>query len=99
MNIKANVKEEQFITEWSFEFMELLDDVKDETSANYNNIDGLFEFGGYIIWFSTERKISFENYVKLVNIFATITSDQLGMSYNKTLNAILNETLNFGESR
>lgn len=97
--MKTNIKEEQFITEWSFEFMELLDDVIDESSANYNNIDGLFEFGGYIIWFSTERKISFENYVYLVNVLTTLTFDHIGMSFNKALNLLLNETLNFGESR
>lgn len=99
MSMKTNVKEEQFITDWSYEFMELLDNVIDESSANYNNIDGLFEFGGYIIWFSTERKISFESYIELVNVLSTLTSKQLGMSFNKVLNAILNEALNFGASR
>lgn len=97
--MKTNVKEEQFITDWSFEFMELLDNVIDESSANYNNIDGLFEFGGYIIWFSIERKISFESYIELVNVLSTLTSKQLGMSFNKALNAILNETSKFGASR
>ena len=91
MSMKTIVKEEQFITEWSFEFMELLDNVIDESSANYNNIDGLFKFGGYIIWFSTERKISFENYVHLVNVLTTLTSNNIGISFDKALNLLLNE--------
>lgn len=99
MNNKVNVKEEQFITEWGFEFMELLDAVRDENNANYNHINALFEFGAYIIWFSTERKISFESYIELVNVLSTLTSKQLGMSFDNALNVFLKETLNFGASQ
>lgn len=92
---KPNIKEEQFIIEWSFEFMELLDGVRDETNCNYNNIDGLIEFGGYIVWFSMERNISFESYINLLNTLATLTTNNTTLNFDKVLKAILKESSEF----
>lgn len=45
MNNKTNVKEEQLVIEWTFEFMEMIDVVKDESAPSNINLESLFEFG------------------------------------------------------
>lgn len=99
MNNKTNVKEEQFVIEWTFEFMEMIDGVKDESAPSNINLESLIEFGGWIIWFSTDRQISFENYINLVNGLATFTSENFLISFEKTLSSLLHESLMFGVSR
>ena len=99
MNIKTNVKEEQFCIEWTFEYMEMIDGVKDESAPSNINLESLLEFGGWIIWFASERKISFENYVNLVNGLATFTSENFLISFEKALSYLLHESFMFGVSR
>ena len=99
MNIKTNVKEEQFLFEWAFEYMEMIDGVKDESSPLNVNLESLIEFGGWIIWFSTDRNISFENYINLVNGLATFTSKNFLISFEKALSSLLHESFMFGVSR
>ena len=99
MNNKTNVKEEQFVIDWTFEFIEMIDGVKDESTPSNINLESLFEFGGWIIWFAIERKISFENYIKLVNGLATFTSENFLISFEKALSSLLHESLMFGVSR
>ena len=96
---KVNVKEEQFITEWTFEYIEMIDGVKDESTPSNINLESLIEFGGWIIWFSTDRLISFENYINLVNGLATLTSDNFLITFDKALGYLLHESLQCGMSR
>lgn len=99
MNTKSNVKEEQFLIEWTFEYIEMIDGVKDKSSPSNINLESLIEFGGWIIWFSTDRLISFENYIKLVNGLASLTSDNFLITFDKALAYLLHESLLCGTSR
>lgn len=99
MNNKTNVKEEQFVIEWTFDFMEMIDGVKDESPPSNINLESLIEFGGWIIWFSTDRQISFENYINLVKGLAIFTSENFLISFEKALSSLLHESLMFGVSR
>ena len=99
MNTKSKVKEEQFCIEWTFEYMEMIDGVKDESTPSNINLESLIEFGGWIIWFSTDRQISFENYINLVNGLATFTSENFLISFEKALGALLHESLLCGMNR
>lgn len=99
MSMKTNVKEEEFIIEWTFEFMEMINVVKDESPPSNINLESLIEFGGWIIWFSTDRLISFENYINLVNSLATFTSKNFLIGFDKALGSLLHESLLCGMSR
>lgn len=99
MNKKTNVKEEQFLVEWTSEYMEMIDCLKDESFPSNLNLESLIEFGGWIIWFASERKISFENYINLVNGLATFTSENFLISFEKALSSLLHESVKFGVNK
>lgn len=58
MNTK--IKEEQFCIEWTFEFMEMIDGVKDESApSNINLVNGLATFTSENFLISFEKALSY----------------------------------------